>query len=149
MSTEQKLQNDHFVSEFLGSGKLEKIIDIDSGIEEMIVDRFVCYNGEEGKTESGHYTFNPEEKYELLFNNITMYRFDLPGIASIIQVHLYNENTDILKTHIVYQDGQVDLQRQLMTQIQIYTSRALEISYKLLSITKTLILILWHMLMIQ
>ena len=132
VNTEQKLQNNHFVSEFLGSGKLVKIKDIDSEIEEMIVDKFVCYNGEEGKTESGHYTFNPEEKFELSFNNIAMYRFDLPGIASIIQVHLYNKNTDVLKTHIVYQDGQVDLQRQLLTQIQIYTSRALEISYKLI-----------------
>ena len=132
VSTEQKLQNRHFVSEFTGSGKLTRLKDIDSGIEEMIEDKFVCYNGEQGKTRSGHYTFNPQEKHELSFKNALIYRFDLLDIASIIQVHLYNENTDVLKTHIVYQDGQVGLQRQLLTQIQIYTSRVLEISYKLI-----------------
>ena len=120
------------MAEFSGSGKLLKLKDIDSGIEEMIEDKFVCYNGEKGKTRSGHYTFNPQEKHELSFKNIRMYHFDLSNIASIIQVHLYNENTDVLKTHIVYQDSSMGLQRQLMTQIQIYTSRVLEISYKLI-----------------
>ena len=100
-----------------------------SRIVELIEDKFVCYNGELGRTSSGHYLFNPDQKEDLVMKTSAMYRFDLPGMASIIQVHLSERGTDILKTHIVYQDGQITLQKQLMTQIQIYTSRALEVSY--------------------
>ena len=107
--------------------------DIDSGVIESFEEKFIFYNGANGATHSGHYTFTPsEDRQDLILSNTIMYRFDLPGIASIIQVHLYDKQTDILKTHIVYQEGQVALQRQLMTQIQIQTSRMIEVCYKLI-----------------
>ena len=121
------------MSEFSGTGNLLMLKDIDTGVIESFEEKFVFYNGENGTTASGHYTFTPkEDKQDLVLKNSIMYRFDLPGIASIIQVHLYDEKIDILKTHIVYQKGQVNLQRQLMTQIQIQTNRMIEVCYKLI-----------------
>lgn len=64
--------------------------DIDTGVIESLEEKFIFYNGELGTTLSGHYTFTPnEDRQDLILNNTIMYRFDLPGIASIIQVHLY------------------------------------------------------------
>ena len=137
-STARALNNTHFKAKFSDKGQFIKLENLDSHFFQVFEESYSYFNSGRGATRSGFYLFNPRRRREdMEFKDVKMHYFELPGMASMIQVEMVHGQTKILKTHIVYQDGDVNLQKQLYTQIQVSSGDILELSYGLKKVHKS------------
>ena len=137
-SSSKSLKNTYFKARFNDRGKLLKMENFVSNFSQFFQESYSSFSTS-NYSGSDTYLSNPSPfRSEIEFNTTKMLYFELPGIASIIQVIMKHSYIQILKTHIVYQDGDVNLQKQLYTQIQVsnyyYQS---ELSYNLKKVHKS------------